>query len=101
MCVFGVLAKSIPVLTFVFLVFWAGSSSFFYFQKQGYSHNKLRTKGLVVRASENSGDNSQSVAPLRLESPVGQFLVQMLQFHPVSKDYMPFEYHCKYHAKEV
>lgn len=44
--------------------------------------NKLRTKGLVVRATENSGESTQSVAPLRLESSVGQFLVQMLQSHP-------------------
>ncbi|KAL9665251.1 hypothetical protein QQ045_020665 [Rhodiola kirilowii] len=51
-------------------------------QKQGYGLNKLRTKGFVVKAAENSGDSTQSVAPLQLESPVGQFLVQMLQSHP-------------------
>uniref|UniRef100_A0A7N0V525 UV-B-induced protein n=1 Tax=Kalanchoe fedtschenkoi TaxID=63787 RepID=A0A7N0V525_KALFE len=54
----------------------------FYSQKQGYGLSNLRTKGLVARASENSDDSTQFVAPLQLESPVGQFLVQMLQSHP-------------------
>ncbi|CAN1173558.1 UV-B-induced protein At3g17800, chloroplastic [Linum perenne] len=45
---------------------------------------KLRG-GLVVRASGNSGDSSSSAAPLpplQFESPVGQFLEQIIQSHP-------------------
>lgn len=44
--------------------------------------NKCRTRGLTVRASDNSNDNMVPIAPLQFASPVGQFLAQMLQTHP-------------------
>lgn len=34
----------------------------------------------VIRASSSSGDSP--IAPLRLESPIGQFLSQILKSHP-------------------
>ncbi|GFP99144.1 hypothetical protein PHJA_002058300 [Phtheirospermum japonicum] len=43
---------------------------------------KLRTRGFIVRASGNSGGNLIPVAPLQLESPVGQLLAQIQQTHP-------------------
>ncbi|KAL0331664.1 UNVERIFIED_CONTAM: UV-B-induced protein, chloroplastic [Sesamum angustifolium] len=43
---------------------------------------KLRTRGFMVRASGNSGGDLIPVAPLQLESPVGQLLAQILQTHP-------------------
>lgn len=48
-----------------------------------YSCNRgLEARGLRVRASGNSNDNLVPVAPLHLESPVGQLLSQILQTHP-------------------
>ncbi|GMH09174.1 hypothetical protein Nepgr_011014 [Nepenthes gracilis] len=44
--------------------------------------DKYRAKGLTVRVAENSGENLASIAPLHLESPVGQLLAQILQTHP-------------------
>ncbi|XP_027339897.1 UV-B-induced protein At3g17800, chloroplastic [Abrus precatorius] len=44
-----------------------------------------RRRGLVVRASSSSSESSESsakIAPLQLESPVGQFLSQILINHP-------------------
>lgn len=35
-----------------------------------------------MRASKDSSDNVVPVAPLELESPVGQLLAQILQTHP-------------------
>ncbi|KAL3655852.1 hypothetical protein CASFOL_000248 [Castilleja foliolosa] len=43
---------------------------------------KLRTRGFTVRASGNSGGDLIPVAPLQLESPVGQLLAQIQQTHP-------------------
>lgn len=37
---------------------------------------------MIVRASKDSSDNLVPVAPLELESPVGQLLAQILQTHP-------------------
>jgi len=42
-------------------------------------------RGLVVRAASSSAESSGSssnIAPLKLESPVGQFLSQILVSHP-------------------
>ncbi|KAK7320203.1 hypothetical protein RJT34_04939 [Clitoria ternatea] len=41
-------------------------------------------RGLVVRASSSwdSSESSANIAPLQMESPVGQFLSQMLKDHP-------------------
>ncbi|KAE9606995.1 hypothetical protein Lal_00026482 [Lupinus albus] len=42
----------------------------------------FRARGLVARASADSGDNLVPFAPLQLESPVGQLLEQISQTHP-------------------
>ncbi|KAF9625199.1 hypothetical protein IFM89_020119 [Coptis chinensis] len=47
--------------------------------KLGLEKNR---RGLVVKASANSNDNITPIAPLRLESPSGQVLAQILQTHP-------------------
>ncbi|XP_028754660.1 UV-B-induced protein At3g17800, chloroplastic [Neltuma alba] len=47
-----------------------------------YKLYNCRSRGLVLKASANSNDNSVPVAPLQLESPVGQLLAQILQTHP-------------------
>ncbi|KAF6144573.1 hypothetical protein GIB67_006065 [Kingdonia uniflora] len=47
-------------------------------------HGHRRSSVVRVRASLGSGSGSESspIAPLRLESPVGQFLSQILRSHP-------------------
>ena len=53
-----------------------------------HGHKKLTAgsrRGLVVRASSISPDSSgpgTKIAPLQLESPIGQFLSQILVSHP-------------------
>lgn len=42
----------------------------------------FRARGLVVRASTDSSDNSVPSPPLQFETPVGQLLEQILQTHP-------------------
>lgn len=37
---------------------------------------------MIVRASKGSSDNLVPVAPLEFESPIGQFLEQILQTNP-------------------
>lgn len=44
-------------------------------------HDKSRTRCLNIRASGESSDDVVSVSPLSFESPVGQFLAQILQTH--------------------
>ncbi|GAA0184829.1 hypothetical protein LIER_32117 [Lithospermum erythrorhizon] len=69
---------------------FASKSSFKYssisYEKQRLRHVSLRNGSCtVVRASLSSSDfhdSPSSVAPLRLESPVGQFLSQILVSHP-------------------
>lgn len=51
-------------------------------RKLGNGFDQFRTRSLTVRALGNSSDNRAPVAPLQFESPVGQFLSQMLQTHP-------------------
>ncbi|XP_058103996.1 UV-B-induced protein At3g17800, chloroplastic [Magnolia sinica] len=41
-----------------------------------------RARSLKVRAAGNSDENTAPIAPLRFESPTGQFLSQILQTHP-------------------
>ncbi|XP_034676602.1 UV-B-induced protein At3g17800, chloroplastic [Vitis riparia] len=50
--------------------------------KLGVGLDKCRVRGLTVRASVNSDDELVPVAPLQLESPVGQLLAQIVQTHP-------------------
>ncbi|KAA8525833.1 hypothetical protein F0562_007688 [Nyssa sinensis] len=50
--------------------------------KLGIRSDKCRAKGLTVRASGDSSGDLVPIAPLGLESPVGQLLVQILQTHP-------------------
>ncbi|XP_051137758.1 UV-B-induced protein At3g17800, chloroplastic [Andrographis paniculata] len=60
------------------------------FPKNYSSHNpklavgsqKLRTRSFMVRASGSSDGDHTPLAPLELESPVGQLLAQILQTHP-------------------
>ncbi|KAK4261498.1 hypothetical protein QN277_004486 [Acacia crassicarpa] len=47
-----------------------------------YKLYNCRSRGLLLKASANSNDNSVPVAPLQFESPVGQLLAQILQTHP-------------------
>lgn len=47
-----------------------------------YKLYNCRSRGLVLKASADANDNSVPVAPLQLESPVGQLLAQILQTHP-------------------
>ncbi|KAK9118037.1 hypothetical protein Scep_016130 [Stephania cephalantha] len=55
---------------------------------RGWSGGNRRASSVVVRASSNSDLNSSSgsseyrVAPLELESPIGQFLSEILKNHP-------------------
>ncbi|XP_068660596.1 UV-B-induced protein At3g17800, chloroplastic-like [Aristolochia californica] len=53
-----------------------------YIAKFGFRGESFRGKSFMVKASEDSSDNSAPVAPLHLESPSGQFLSQILQNHP-------------------
>lgn len=50
--------------------------------KPGIGLPKCRTRGLTVSASGNSNDNLVPIAPVQLESPVGQLLAQILKTHP-------------------
>ncbi|KAF7822158.1 UV-B-induced protein [Senna tora] len=54
--------------------------------KQGYRGTVLgNRRGLVVRAASSfpeSSESSNKIAPLQLESPIGQFLSQILISHP-------------------
>ncbi|KAK9115757.1 hypothetical protein Sjap_014704 [Stephania japonica] len=55
---------------------------------RGWSGRNRRASSVAVRASLNSDSNSSSgssdyrVAPLELESPIGQFLSEILRSHP-------------------
>ncbi|KAK4792958.1 hypothetical protein SAY86_023393 [Trapa natans] len=53
----------------------------FFIRKPGRIHDRSITRCLDIRASGESGDESISVAPLSFESPVGQFLAQILHTH--------------------
>lgn len=55
--------------------------SAFYMPRSGSSFDKFRVRGLSIRASDDS-QNVFPVAPVQFESPVGQLLAQILQFHP-------------------
>ncbi|OMO93389.1 hypothetical protein COLO4_16933 [Corchorus olitorius] len=44
--------------------------------------DKYRARCLTMRASGESGDNLSPIAPVELESPVGQLLSQILKTHP-------------------
>lgn len=50
--------------------------------KLGTGSDCFRARRLSVKASENSGYDLVPVAPLQLQSPVGQLLEQILQTHP-------------------
>lgn len=54
----------------------------FCFPKLATGLDRFRTGGFKLRASENSSENLVPVAPLQLESAVGQLLEQILQTHP-------------------
>ncbi|XP_015865624.1 UV-B-induced protein At3g17800, chloroplastic [Ziziphus jujuba] len=54
----------------------------FYIPKLGNGLYKCRARSMIVRASEGSSDNLVPVAPLEFESPIGQFLAQILQTNP-------------------
>lgn len=56
------------------------------FSKQGHARHRVGSKrGFVVRAASftpESSEPSSKIAPLKLESPIGQFLSQILISHP-------------------
>ncbi|KNA23030.1 hypothetical protein SOVF_028470 [Spinacia oleracea] len=58
------------------------SSSSFYIGKLASGLEKSKPRGILVRASGNSGENLTPIAPVHLESPAGQLLTQILQTHP-------------------
>ncbi|KAL2901205.1 hypothetical protein RDABS01_026287 [Bienertia sinuspersici] len=60
----------------------SNKSSSFYIGKLTTVSDKCTSRGFLVRASENSGNSSAPIAPVHLESPVGQMLIQILQTHP-------------------
>ncbi|CAI8620064.1 unnamed protein product [Vicia faba] len=58
--------------------------------KQVHTHGRLslgissrrRTRGFVVRATTSDHNNNNKIAPLHFQSPIGQFLSQILINHP-------------------
>lgn len=58
------------------------SSSSFYIGKLTTGLDKSKSRGFLVRASDNSGENLTPIAPVQLESPAGLLLTQILQTHP-------------------
>ncbi|GAV69889.1 DUF760 domain-containing protein [Cephalotus follicularis] len=64
------------------------ASNFRFPSKNSYSKPRTRKmdfggqRCVVVRASASSPDSDGSIAPLQLESPIGQFLSQILISHP-------------------
>ncbi|KAH9618357.1 hypothetical protein KSS87_019783 [Heliosperma pusillum] len=44
--------------------------------------DKSKSRGLTVRASNQSGEEISPISPVQLESPTGQLLTQILQTHP-------------------
>ncbi|KAG6684525.1 hypothetical protein I3842_12G067000 [Carya illinoinensis] len=58
------------------------SCSSFCIPKLGTGLHKFRARGFTVKALGESSDDLVPVAPLELESPVGQLLVRILQTHP-------------------
>ncbi|KAG6431501.1 hypothetical protein SASPL_109580 [Salvia splendens] len=51
-------------------------------QKLEVGPSKLRPRSFMTRASGNSSGDLTPMAPLQLESPIGQLLAQILQTHP-------------------
>ncbi|KAG2676736.1 hypothetical protein I3843_12G068200 [Carya illinoinensis] len=58
------------------------SCSSFCIPKLGTGLHKFRARSFTVKALGESSDDLVPVAPLELESPVGQLLVRILQTHP-------------------
>lgn len=58
------------------------SSSSFYIGKIATGLDKSKSRGFLVRASDHSGENLAPIAPVHLDSPAGQLLIQILQTHP-------------------
>ncbi|KAK4489216.1 hypothetical protein RD792_005011 [Penstemon davidsonii] len=56
--------------------------NFAYSPKLEVGQEKVRTRSFMVRASGNSDGELIRLAPLQLESPVGQLLTQIIQTHP-------------------
>ncbi|OMO77374.1 hypothetical protein CCACVL1_15029 [Corchorus capsularis] len=56
--------------------------SSFCLPRLGIAPDKYRARCLTMRASGESGDNLSPIAPVELESPVGQLLSQILKTHP-------------------
>ncbi|XP_010271178.1 PREDICTED: UV-B-induced protein At3g17800, chloroplastic-like [Nelumbo nucifera] len=64
---------------------WIKHSPSTYLSKQRQSRSVSRSrKSTIVRASasQDSTESAAPIAPLQLESPVGQFLAQILRSHP-------------------
>ncbi|GLT80608.1 hypothetical protein SLA2020_520390 [Shorea laevis] len=56
--------------------------SSFCIPKLGSGVHRCQARCFAVKASGDSGDNLSPIAPLQLESPVGQLLAQILTTHP-------------------
>ena len=52
--------------------------SSFYAGKLSTGLDKSKSRGLIVRASNQSGEEISPIAPFQLESPAGQLLTQIL-----------------------
>lgn len=59
----------------------AGYQSFC-FGNPGFRSSQRRVKNYSIKASSDSSGRLVPLAPLQLESPVGQFLVEILRSHP-------------------
>lgn len=64
----------------LFMVWQVGGRALF---RQSRLGTKRRRRSVSIQASSSSSpDSSQPIAPLHMESPVGQFLSQILTTHP-------------------
>ncbi|XP_010241168.1 PREDICTED: UV-B-induced protein At3g17800, chloroplastic-like [Nelumbo nucifera] len=64
---------------------WIKHSPSTYLSKQGQSSSVFKSRKRTIMkasASQDSTESASPIAPLKLESPVGQFLAQILRSHP-------------------
>ncbi|GAV82047.1 DUF760 domain-containing protein [Cephalotus follicularis] len=73
---------SLPISNFFHSTGFFKRCSLFCIPKLGSGVDKLKARGLTVRASGDSSGSLVPIAPLPIESPVGQLLAQILQTHP-------------------
>lgn len=54
----------------------------FYFRKLEIGSEQLRARNYAIKASGNTNGDLIPIAPVRLQSPVGHFLAEILHNHP-------------------